>query len=223
MRVAIIGGTAGLGYGLALRLAAAGDEVTIGSRTADKAQAAAAKASQALGGKQVDSAENPVAVKGADAVVVTVPFPGQAAMYKAIKENMTPGTVVLDCNVPLASEVGGKATRLLGVWEGSAAQQAKGILGKDFPVASGFHTVMSGRLESVDDPLDGDVLVCGDKAARDVAEKIVGKIKGARYVDCGPLESARILESLTALLIGLNIRYKLEEGAGAGIRVQGLP
>ncbi|MGH2771962.1 MAG: NADPH-dependent F420 reductase [Actinomycetota bacterium] len=223
MRVAIIGGTAGLGYGLALRLAAAGDEVTIGSRTADKAQAAAAKASQALGGKQVDSAENPVAVKGADAVVVTVPFPGQAAMYKAIKENMTPGTVVLDCNVPLASEVGGKATRLLGVWEGSAAQQAKGILGKDFPVASGFHTVMSGRLESVDDPLDGDVLVCGDKAARDVAEKIVGKIKGARYVDCGPLESARILESLTALLIGLNIRYKLEEGAGAGIRIQGLP
>lgn len=223
MRVAIIGGTAGLGYGLALRLAAAGDEVTIGSRTADKAQAAAAKASQALGGKQVDSAENPVAVKGADAVVVTVPFPGQAAMYKAIKENMTPGTVVLDCNVPLASEVGGKATRLLGVWEGSAAQQAKGILGKDFPVASGFHTVMSGRLESVDDPLDGDVLVCGDKAALDVAEKIVGKIKGARYVDCGPLESARILESLTALLIGLNIRYKLEEGAGAGIRIQGLP
>lgn len=222
MRVAIVGGTAGLGYGMALRLAAAGDDVAIGSRTDEKALVAADQVKEALGqDASVTSGPNPDVVKGAEIVVVTVPFPGQAGIYKSIKPNLQEGSVVLDCNVPLASEVGGKPTRLLGVWEGSAAQQAKGILGKDIPVASGFHTVMSAKLEAYDSSLDSDVLVCGDKQARDAAQQLVGKIKGARFVDCGPLENARLIESLTALLIGINIRYKLDPGAG--IRIQGLP
>lgn len=221
MKVAIVGGTAGLGYGLAKRLAAAGDEVLIGSRASEKAEAAAAHVADAAGSEMVKGGANPDIVKGMDAVVVTVPFPGQAPLYKSLRENMAPGTAVIDCNVPLASEIGGKATRLLGVWEGSAAQQAKGILGNQYPVASGFHTVMSDTLENLSVPLDSDVLICGDKDARAVAEQMVGKIQGARYVDCGPLENARILESLTPLLIGLNIRYKLHPGAG--IRIQNLP
>lgn len=222
MRVAVVGGTAGIGYGIALRLAKAGDDVVIGGRAAEKAERVASEAAQLLGaGATVSGKANEDAVVGRDLVVVTVPYPGLAATYKVLKEKMTPGTIVLDCNVPLASEVGGKPTRILGVWEGSAAQQAKGILGKDFPVASGFHTVMGGKLIKVDSPLGGDVLVCGDAGSRAVAKEVVGKIDGARFVDCGPLENARILESLTALLIGINIRFKLDPGAG--LQITGLP
>lgn len=222
MKVAVVGGTAGIGYGIALRCAKAGDEVVIGGRAAEKSQRIAGEATEALGGNVAVSGEaNEEAVKGADLVVVTVPYPGLANTYKAIKPSLKEGATILDCNVPLASEVGGKPTRVLGVWEGSAAQQAKGILGKDFPVASGFHTVMGAKLVDTEHELGGDVLVAGDMAARKVARELVGKIAGARFVDCGPLENARILESLTALLIGINIRYKLDPGAG--LKIAGLP
>ncbi|MGH2767483.1 MAG: NADPH-dependent F420 reductase [Actinomycetota bacterium] len=221
MRVAILGGTAGLGYGMALRLAGAGDEILIGSRRPERALAAAERIREAVGeGASVAGGANEEVVREADVVVVTVPFPAQAAMYSSIKDGLRPGAVVIDCNVPLASEVGGKPTRVLGVWEGSAAQQAKGILGKAAKLASGFHTIMAGALGAVDRPLEEDVLVCGEPEARKVAEEIVGRIPGARFIDCGPLEAARILESLTALLIGINQRYKLEPGAG--IRITGL-
>ncbi|MGH2703848.1 MAG: NADPH-dependent F420 reductase [Actinomycetota bacterium] len=222
MRVAIVGGTAGLGYGLAMRLAKAGDEVVIGSRQTEKAEGAAERAREAVGPScSVEGAANQEVVKEADVVVVTVPFPGQAEMYKSLKGGIREGATVIDCNVPLASEVGGKPTRLLGVWEGSAAQQAKGILGRKVNVASGFHTIMAASLQAIDRPLEEDVLVCGDSDARKVVEELVGRIEGARFVDCGPLETARILESLTPLLIGINGRYNLEPGAG--IRITNLP
>jgi 8-hydroxy-5-deazaflavin:NADPH oxidoreductase len=222
MRVAVVGGTAGIGYGIALRVAKAGDEVVIGGRQAEKAVRIAGEAKGVVGdAAKISGAANPDAVAGADVVLVTVPYPGLADTYKNIKPHLSAGATIIDCNVPLASEVGGKPTRLLGIWEGSVAQQAKGILGKDFNMASGFHTVMAAKLAKVDSPLDADVLVCGDAKARPVAEELVGRIEGARFVDCGPLETARILESLTALLIGINIRYKLDPGAG--IRVAGLP
>ena len=220
MRVAVVGGTAGIGYGVALRLAKAGDDVVIGGRQAEKSQRVAGEAAQVVPGAAISGMANEDAVADRDLVVVTVPYPGLAPTYKTLKERMAPGTVVLDCNVPLASEIGGKPTRMLGVWEGSAAQQAKGILGKDFPVASGFHTVMGAKLINVDSSLGSDVLVCGEAKAKDAVKEVVGKIEGARFVDCGPLESARILESLTALLIGINIRYKLDPGAG--LQVTGL-
>lgn len=222
MRIAVVGGTAGIGYGIGLRAARAGDEVIIGGRQVEKAERIAAEASQALGTQaSVEGRANEDAVEGAELVVVTVPYPGLVATYKAIKPSLSAGTVVLDCNVPLASELGGKPTRILGVWEGSAAQQAKAILGKDHPVASGFHTVMGAKLQKFDSPLGADVLVCGDSGAKPVVRDLVGRIQGARFVDCGPLETARILESLTALLIGINIRYKLDPGAG--LRIAGLP
>lgn len=218
MKIAIVGGTAGLGFGLALRFAKAGEDVTIGSRQSNKGVLAADHALSVLDGQpSIRGGRNSEVVRGADAVVVTVPFPGQAEIYKSIKDQLAPGTTVVDCTVPLASEIGGKPTRLLGVWEGSAAQQAKGILGREVNMASGFHTVMAGLMERVDQPVDEDVLVCGDAEARKVSESLVGLLPGARFVDCGPLENARILESLTALLIGINIRYKLDPGAGIRI------
>lgn len=215
MKIAIVGGTAGLGRGLAVRLARAGAEVLIGSRSEDKGVAAADKVREQAGGS-VEGGANTEVVRDADVVLVAVPFPGQAQIYVSLKESLGPGTPVCDCTVPLASEFGGKATRVLGVWEGSAAQQARGILGRDFPMASGFHTVMAGALEDPDEDV-GDVLVCGDKDARAAIRKIVEMLGGARFVDCGPLENARILESITALLIGINIRYKLDPGAGVKI------
>ncbi|HWD71127.1 MAG TPA: NADPH-dependent F420 reductase [Actinomycetota bacterium] len=224
MRIAIVGGTGGLGYGLAVRLAAAGQDVVIGSRSADRAQAAAQRVKTLLGPKLAGSVEggaNAEVVKDATVVMVTVPFPGQADTYKAIKSSIGPGTTVIDCTVPLASEVGGRPTRMLGVWEGSAAQQARSICGRDLSLASGFHTIMAGTLEAIDLPCDQDVLICGDPEARKVAAEVVGFLPGARCVDCGGLETARILESLTALLIGINGRYKLHPGAG--LRVTGLP
>lgn len=221
MRVAVVGGTAGIGYGIALRLAKAGDDVVIGGRQAEKSERIAGEARGVLPEATISGKANEDAVVDRDLVVVTVPYPGLADTYKTLKERMSPGTVVLDCNVPLASELGGKATRMLGVWEGSAAQQAKGILGKDFPVASGFHTVMGGKLIKVDTSLGSDVLICGDAKAKPVVKEVVARIDGARFVDCGPLENARILESLTALLIGINIRYKLDPGAG--LKITGLP
>lgn len=230
MKIAVVGGTAGLGYGLALRFAKAGGEVAIGSRQAEKGVMAADRAASALGGRFIiRGGANPDVVMGAVAVIVAVPFPGQADIYRSIKEQLTPGTTVIDCTVPLASEFGGKSTRVVGVWEGSAAQQAKEILGrtprnvvgKTVHFGSGFHTVMAGLLERIDEPIDEDVLVCGDAEARKTAEALVGLIPGARFVDCGPLENARILESLTALLVGINIRYKLDPGAG--IRITRLP
>ncbi|MBW3590904.1 MAG: NADPH-dependent F420 reductase [Actinobacteria bacterium] len=222
MKVAVVGGTAGIGYGIALRCAKAGDDVVIGGRAAEKSQRIAGEATEALGGNvTVGGDANENAVKDAELVVVTVPYPGLADTYKAIKPSLTEGATILDCNVPLASEMGGKPTRVMGIWEGSVAQQAKSILGMEFPVASGFHTVMGAKLVDTDHELGGDVLVAGDMAARRVVQGLVGKIAGARFVDCGPLENARILESLTALLIGINIRYKLDPGAG--LKIAGLP
>jgi len=224
MRIAIVGGTGGLGYGLAVRLAAAGEDVVIGSRSADRAQSAAARVKAALGARlkgSVEGGANPEIVKDATVVMVTVPFPGQADTYKAIKSSLGPSTTVIDCTVPLASEVGGRPTRMLGVWEGSAAQQARSIVGRDVSLASGFHTIMASTLEAVEMSCDQDIFVCGDPEARKVAAEVVGLLPGARWVDCGGLETARILESLTALLIGINGRYKLHPGAG--LRVTGLP
>ena len=220
MKIAIVGGTAGLGFGLALRLAKAGEEVLIGSRTPEKAVAAADEVVTRVGGGDVHGGANVDVVEGAEVVIVTVPYPGLAPIYNALADVIDQGATVIDCNVPLASEIGGKPTRMIGVWEGSAAQLARSLLPKPINVASGFHTVMFSRLEMLDTPLDQDVLVCGDKEGRAVAEKVVAKIEGARFIDCGPIETARILESLTALLIRININYKLDPGAG--LKVTGL-
>ena len=131
---------------------------------------------------------------------------------------LTAGQLLIDATVPLAAAVGGKATRTLGVWQGSAAQQAQEMAPDGVRVVSAFHTVSAALLTDLDHQLDEDVLICGDRRedkAR-VAE-LVERIDGLRPVDCGPLEMARIVEQLTPLIISINVRNKVR----AGIKITG--
>jgi 8-hydroxy-5-deazaflavin:NADPH oxidoreductase len=213
-RVAIIGGTGALGYGLALRWARAGVDVCIGSRDADRARDAAEKVGARAG------LENAEAAREAEVVVLTVPFRSQGETLAGLKESLREGQLVVDCTVPLAAAVGGRATRMLGVWQGSAAQQAADMVPDGVRVVAVLHTVAASTLGDPDHALDEDVLICGDrKADKRVAAELVARIDGLRPVDAGRLETARIVESLTALCIGMNARYKTH----AGVRITGLP
>ena len=207
-RVAVVGGTGDEGFALGLRWARAGVEVVIGSRDASRAEDAAARMREALAGGRVEGLVNAEAVASSDVVVVTVPFGGQAATYRSIAPHVRDDAVVVDCTVPVAAAVGAKATHTLGVWEGSAAQQASSFLEKGTMCAA-FHTLAAAALNDLDEDLDGDVLVCGNRRqAKSVVEELVEAIPRLRYVDAGPLENARIVEPITSLLTGINRRYK---------------
>jgi NADPH-dependent F420 reductase len=139
-------------------------------------------------------------------VVLTVPFAAQLSTIHSVRDQLGAGTVLVDVTAPLATAVGGRATRVLGLWEGSAAEQAAAAV-PDVAVVSAFHHLSAHHLADVSHPLDSDVLVCGDvREAKERVRRLVEAIPGARYVDAGPLANARIVESFTALLIGLNIR-----------------
>lgn len=218
--IAILGGTGAAGMGLALRWARAGETIIIGSRDAQRAHEAAEKIKQRAGGHlQVSGMENSAACGAADVLVLTVPFEGQAALLKQLKPAIRAGGILIDATVPLAASVGGRASRTLGVWQGSAAQQAAELVPEGVSVAAAFHN-LSAELLNGDDALDCDVIVCSDDAnAGQLARTLAAKLPGVRAIDGGKLENARILEQITALLIGLNIRHK---GHG-GIRITGLP
>ncbi len=218
--IAIVGGTGPEGSGLALRWARAGESVVIGSRDGERAKTSAAQIAEKAGVLgSVEGMENSVAVKMCDVVVVTVPFAGQAELLKQLKPAFRQGTVLIDATVPLATAVGGRSTRVLGVWEGSAAEQAREIVGKNVAVAAAFHSLSSTVLHA-DDDVDCDVIVCSDDdRARQVASQLAARIPGVRAIDGGKLENARIVEAMTALLITLNIRHKVH---AAGWRVTGL-
>jgi len=218
--IAIVGGTGPEGSGLALRWARAGESIMIGSRDAERARAAAARIVETAGPlASVEAADNATVVKMCDIVVLTVPFAGQAELLKQLKPSFRPGTILIDATVPLAAAVGGRPTRVLGVWQGSAAEQAAEVVGKNVAVAAAFHSLSATVLEG-DQPVDCDVIVCSDDdRARQVASELATKIPGVRAIDGGKLENARIVEAMTALLITLNIRHKVH---GAGWRVTGL-
>ncbi|MCS7001561.1 MAG: NADPH-dependent F420 reductase [Dehalococcoidia bacterium] len=219
--IAVLGATGDQGYGLALRWAKAGEHVIIGSRAAQRAQDAAQRIRDTIGADApVRGMENPDAVAHADVVVVSVPFSAQADTLKTIKPNIKDGQIFCDITVPLANAVGGPATRMLGLPYGSSAEQCAEIVGKTVKVVSAFHNVVADALADLDGEIDCDVIVCGANDAKPVIRDLIGHLPGARYVDGGPLYNSRIVESITALLIGLNIRYKTHR---AGIRVTGLP
>jgi NADPH-dependent F420 reductase len=218
--IAVIGGTGPAGMGLALRWARAGETVIIGSRDAARAQQAADKIRQRAGGQaKVTGMENAAACGASDLLVLTVPFEGQAELLKRLKPAIRPGSILIDATVPLAASVGGRASRTLGVWQGSAAQQTAELVPKGVTVVAAFQNVSADVLNG-DDDVDCDVIVCSDDAAAtQVAMELAAKIPRARAIDGGKLENARIVEQITALLIGLNIRHK---GHG-GVRITGLP
>jgi NADPH-dependent F420 reductase len=217
--VAVIGGTGEEGSGLALRWARAGIGITIGSRSEERAVEAAARLEGLVTDASVNGLENRDAAAAAPVVVVAVPFGGQAAIYKSIAGHLRPDAVVIDCTVPVAAAVGGKATNVLGVWQGSAAQQAASLLPEGVTVCAAFHSLSAAALHDLGEDLEGDVLACGPRAAKPLVRELVEAIDHLRFVDAGPLENARIVEPITALLIGINRRYKVDR---AGIRITGL-
>jgi hypothetical protein len=218
--VCIIGASGALGFGLAVRLGRAGVPVVIGSRDAARAVETAARAREAVPAGEFSGYENARAVGKAERVVLSVPFRSQSETLTNLKGAWREGQLLIDATVPLAAAVSGRATRMLGVWQGSAAQQAQEMAGAGVRVVSALHTVSAAALSDLDQELDEDVLVCGDaRADKREAAELLGRIEGLRCVDCGRLEMARITESLTALLIAVNSRYR----AHAGIRLTGLP
>ncbi len=217
--VAIIGGTGAAGFGLAARWAAAGLEVIVGSRDSGRAEEAAARLRSLFPDARARGLANADAAASAPAVVVAVPYAGQAAIYKSIAEHVPGDAVVVDCTVPLAASVGGKAAHVLGVWEGSAAQQGAARLPEGVKVCAAFHSLSASALAEVETPCEGDVLVCGPKSAQGVVRELVEAIPDLRHVNAGPLENARFVEPLTALLIGINRRYKTDR---AGLRITGI-
>jgi NADPH-dependent F420 reductase len=220
-KIAILGGTGPEGSGLANRLARAGEHIVIGSRDASRAQETAQQLrTQIAGAAQIEGAENAAAAAQCEIAVLTVPFSGQAPLLKQLKGVWNPGTIVIDTTVPLAATVGGSPTRMIGVWQGSAAQAAAELLPPGITIAAAFQN-LGAELLAGDGPVDCDVLVCSDdENARKVAMELAAKIPGVRAWNGGKLENARIVESITALLIGLNIRHKVHS---AGVRFTGLP
>ena len=218
--IAVLGGTGAEGYGLALRWARAGESVIIGSRDAGRARQAAAKIQATLGSNaKLSGEENSAACARADVLVLTIPFESHCNLIKQLKPAIRPGSIVIDTTVPLAASVGGRATRTLGLWEGSAAQQTAELVPQGVSVVAAFHNT-SAEVLNGDEAVDCDVIVCSDDvAAAKTVRTLAAKIAGVRAIDGGKLENARILEQITALLIGLNIRFK----GHSGIRITGLP
>lgn len=217
--VAIVGGTGALGLGVGLRLAAAGSSVVLGSRDAERAVRAADDICERVPDGAVRGAANADAAATAPVVILAVPFQSQAGTLRGIADALEPGQIVVDATVPLATAVGGQPTQTVGVWAGSAAQQAQALVPDGVRVVSALHTVSAASLWDLDHALDEDVLVCGDRRAdKDVVIQLLDRIRGLRLVDAGRLEASRIVEQLTALLISINARHKVH----AGIRITGL-
>lgn len=218
--VAVVGGTGAEGSGLALRFAKAGARVLIGSRTVDKALSAAHRIAAAAGAGEVTGHTNPDAVTGAGIVVLTVPLAAQVEILKSIRGSFVPGTILVDATVPLEIAIGGRVSRTLTLWDGSAAQQAARLAPEGVRVVSAFHALSAEALAKQDQPVDCDVLMCGDDAdAKTTVRGLAALIPGVRTIDAGPLDNARLLESAAALLISLNLRYKRKS---SGIRITGI-
>ena len=220
MKIAIIGGTGGQGLGIAIRFVQAGEDVIIGSRTIEKAQAAVDKLKGLLGDvSNVKAAENSDAAAEAELLVLTVPLAAQKSTLLSIKEGAK-DKILLDATGPLESAIGGSPIEYVALWDGAAAERSAKIL-KDSKVICAFNNISSAALMNFKEPIDCDCLISGDDAdSKVVAAELIEKIPGVNVIDCGPLERAKIIEKITPLLIGLNIRNKTQFG---GIRITGLP
>jgi 8-hydroxy-5-deazaflavin:NADPH oxidoreductase len=218
MDIAVIGGTGEEGFGLSLRLGMAGRHVIIGSRSQEKGAASADRARELSGGN-IDGTTNEKATETADVIFVTVPYAGQADIYRAIKDHVAVGKIVVDCTSPLATAVGGRAWQVIRPWHGSAAEQAKALLDPGVRMIGAFHTVSGEQLQDIERPVESDVFVCGkDAAAKAMVGELIDSIPNLRWVDAGDLSMARIVEPMTALLISVNRAYKIHD---AGFRVTG--
>lgn len=213
-KIAVLGGTGNLGYGLAWRWARAGHDVTIGSRIREKALNAAAELNERLGGSLIDGADNPAAAKQAEVVVLTVPFAAHEATLESIKPSLS-GQIVVDTTVPLVPP---KVAVVQLPGEGSAAVITRNILGDRARVTAAYHNVAANLLER-DVDIDCDILVTGDdlETRREVMQLV--EDSGCRAINAGKLANAAAAEALTSLLIHINKTYKTSH---SGIRITGL-
>lgn len=213
--IAILGGTGDLGGGLAYRWARAGYPVIIGSRTAEKAEAAAAALVVAEGAPPVRGMDNAAAATACDIAVLTVPFANQKPTLETVRAALA-GKILVDVTVPLMPP---KVARVQLPPEGSAGLAAQAILGEGVAVVSAFQNVGASHLRE-DHRVDCDVLVSGDKVA--AREQVIALVEaaGMRGWHAGPLANSVAAEALTSILIGINKRYRID---GAGIRITGTP
>ena len=222
MKIAIIGGTGDQGLGLALRFAQSGEQVLVGSRDIKKAENAVILIKDMLNNKDlpnVSAMTNEEATTNADIIILTVPLQAQMITLKSIKDQIR-GKIFVDATVPLEGCIGGKPTRFVDLWEGSAAERSAAFLGKEARVVSAFSNISAASLTNINHSVECDCLISGDdpEANKPVME-LAEKISGVRAIECGPLENARIVEKITPLLINLNIQNRIRL---AGIRITGL-
>lgn len=221
MKIGVIGGTGGQGLGIAIRFVQAGEDVIIGSRTIEKAEKAAGKVKELLDKDEVPNlkaAENPDVAAEADILILTVPLAAQRATLLSIKEGSA-GKILIDATEPLETAIGGSPTRCLYLPEGAASERAQKVL-PEANVICAFNNISSGALMNFNEPIDCDCLMSGDDLeSKKTAAKLIEKIPGVQVVDCGPLERAQIIEKITPLLIGLNIKKTCKD---AGIRITGI-
>jgi len=218
--IAILGGTGDQGLGLALRFAQAGRPVVIGSRKAERAEEAAREVAQRVPGADVSGFENLEATRRAPIVILSVPFEHTAGTVKSIADGLQEGQILVSMGVPLATAIGDGAVRTIGVWQGSCAELVASLVPGGVHVVSAFQNVSAHRLRDLDHAVECDVIVSGPKAAREAVMALCPLVPGLRALDGGALSNARIVEQITALIIGLNIRHKVSDGLG--IRFTGL-
>ena len=215
-RIAVMGGTGPQGKGLGYRFARHGHTVVLGSRAAEKAEAAAEEVNARLDSPSVSGAANADACAEADVVLLAVPYDGHDELVASLPLD---GKTVISCVNPLAFDKQGPHGRVIDGGEGSAAESAQRIA-PDATVVGAFHHVSARNLWSEEEFLDHeDVLVCGDSAeGKAVAIDLARCVTGRDGIDAGKLRLARQLEPLTAVLISINKAYKTQ----SGIRISGV-
>ena len=223
--VAVIGGTGNQGYGLALRWAMAGKTIAIGSRDAGRAEEAAGRLRDAVAaiGRPVPSLVglgNEDAAGDAPVVVIAVPLAAQIATIKAVREHLRTDCLLVDVTVPLATALGGRASRMLGLPAGSAAEQLAEYAPKGVQVLSAFHALSADLLADPVASIECDVVGCGgDERAQGVLRELAEAIQGVHFVHAGPLVASRLVEASAVMLIALNVRHKIRH---SGMRITGL-
>jgi NADPH-dependent F420 reductase len=224
LSVGLIGGTGEEGRGLALRWAIAGARVSIGSRTLDRAKAVADDLNQLLDARaaqssqQIGYGENRDVIAGSELALLTVPFAHAASTLEAHRQDFRDDSILIDITVPVSFEQG--RVRYVELLEGSASEHLKARLPESIPLVAAFKTEPAHLLAEIDEPLDCDSFVaCDSKEAKARVMEAITFIKGLRAVDAGTLYSARTLERMTVLAIGINRRNKIKT---ARYRVVGL-
>jgi NADPH-dependent F420 reductase len=215
VKIAIVGGTGDEGFGLGYRWAAAGHEIIIGSRLADKGAKAAQSLQEKMPSATVSGTDNRSAAEEGEIVVLSVPYEAQEVTLQAILKKVD-GKVLLTVVAPI------KPPKVSHVWHpdvGSAAQEAQEICGANTRVVAAFQTIAAKKLVSSLDPIESDVLICGDSKADKQLVAVLAEQAGMRGIDAGPLKNAIVAEGLTAVLIGINIRHKVKD---AGFRITGI-